>query len=584
MGAWFRKNVGGQAVIDSFSWIFALIVAGFLRFEFAFDRVDVGNFILFGLVVAALHWSVGKVSGLYGSRFPAGSFDELLNLVLVTFLATIPAAILSFAWGAVWGVPRSTIFIAAPVFLILSGLVRSTRRLRKRYVTAIPHEQRAIIYGAGRMAELLIPQLLADSSRRYRPVALIDDDPAKSNRWISGVKTKGTLTDLHRILKSIPAEVLIVAIPRATATLLQKVRSLASSLDLEVVILPSFSEILDKNQGNLELKQLGIEELIGRRAVSINSGEIHRYLEGQTVLVTGAGGSIGVELCRQVSRYTPGRLIFLDRDETGLQLAQLAVNGSGLLDDLDIVLADIREEKVIEDVFQSLKPDVVFHAAALKHLPALEKFPQEAWKTNVLGTANVLAAASHTGVSHFVNISTDKAADPTSVLGKSKKLAEELTSWYSTHCAGNYHSVRFGNVLGSRGSLIPTLQFLIESDRPVTITDPEATRFFMTIPEACQLVLQAGSEKLRNSILILDMGRPVKIVDIANRMIEMSGKVVEVVFTGLRPGEKLHEDLFSDYETVASSSHDLISRVSSPVLDPRKISSRQKDFASRLTS
>ena len=270
--------------------------------------------------------------------------------------------------------------------------------------------------------------------------------------------------------------------------------------------------------------------------------------------------------------------MFLDRDETGLQQAQLAVTKSGLLDSADLFLADIREKSVIDGIFADVSPEVVFHAAALKHLPALERFPHEAWKTNVLGTSNVLAAAARSGVLQFVNISTDKAADSSSVLGHSKKLAEELTSWYSSRSSGFFHSVRFGNVLGSRGSLVPTVKYLIEIGGPVTITDSEATRFFMTIPEACQLVLQAGSETTRNSILILDMGEPVKILDIAHRMIDMSGKNVSIEFAGLRPGEKLHEELISLEEVAESSDHPMIWRVASNELDPKDLEKFEKRF------
>lgn len=576
--SWFRKSIGGQALFDGFAWVFALVLAGILRFEFDLDRMIVTNYLVLGIALGSLHWLIGKLSGLYSSRFVTGSFDELLNLALVTFLTSVPAVVVSLIWGPAWGLPRSAVFIAAPIFVLLSGLVRSTRRLRTRFVAGSLSQKRTIIYGAGAMAEALIAQLLTDSQRKYIPVALLDDDPSKRNRWISGVKMRGSLDRLPQVARSLAANALIVAIPQANSELLQKVKDVASSIGLEVIILPSFSEILENGQGKFQLSELGIEDLIGRRAVSIDSETVGGYLEGKIVLVTGAGGSIGVELCRQVARYNPSRLIFLDRDETGLQLAQLAVTGSGLLDGSDIVLADIRDEMVIEEAFQLTKPDVVFHAAALKHLPALERFPREAWKTNVLGTAHVLSAADRAGVSHFVNISTDKAADPTSFLGKSKKLAEELTSWYSTKGIGHFHSVRFGNVLGSRGSLVPTLQYLIEKGGPISITDPEATRFFMTIPEACQLVLQAGSEIARNSILILDMGKPVKILDIANRMIEMSGKRVELIFSGLRAGEKLHEDLFSQHESLQPSSHPLIWKVSSPGLDPRNLDSHQKGF------
>ena len=577
-GRWLRKHIGGQAVFDFGAWIVATLLAGFLRYEFDFESLDTSSFVVLGSSIALVHFFVGKFLFLYGARYATASFDELLSLGLVTGLSIAPAIALTVIWGSSWGVPRSTVLIAAPLFFVTSGFTRLVRRLRIRYASALVSQKRALVYGAGAMAEVLIPQLLADSSRRYFPVALLDDDPEKANRWISGVKMQGTIQDLPQAVRRLEAQVVIVAIPRANYELLQKVRTIAHPLGVEVVLLPSFSEILDSRGGELELRELGIEELVGRRAVSIDSATVGAYLRDRTVLITGAGGSIGVELCRQVAQYAPKRLVFLDRDETGLQQAQLAVAKSGLLDSADLFLADIREQSVIDDIFAEVSPEVVFHAAALKHLPALERFPHEAWKTNVLGTLNVLAAAERSGVVQFVNISTDKAADSSSVLGHSKKLAEELTSWYSSRSSGFFHSVRFGNVLGSRGSLVPTLKYLIEMGGPVTITDPEATRFFMTIPEACQLVLQAGTETKRNSILILDMGEPVKIMDVAHRMIEMSGKDVRIEYSGLRPGEKLHEELTSLEEVAEKSAHSMIWRVVSHELDPKNLEKFEKNF------
>jgi dTDP-glucose 4,6-dehydratase len=337
---------------------------------------------------------------------------------------------------------------------------------------------------------------------------------------------------------------------------------------LKVIVLPTLDEVLQGHTGLRDLRALSIEDLVGRRPIDTEVESITSYLRGNTVLVTGAGGSIGSELCKQISRFDPAKLIMLDRDETGLQLAQIGVSGHGLLDTKDIVLADIREQDVLVNIFKGIKPDVVFHAAALKHLPVLEQFPDEAWKTNVLGTRNVLEAAHSVGVKTFINISTDKAADPTSILGKSKKLAEGLTSWYAESTGAKYLSVRFGNVLGSRGSLLPTFSSLIESGGPLTVTHPDVTRFFMTIPEACQLVLQAGAIGRPQDVLILDMGEPVKIIDIANRMIEISGKKIEIVFTGLRPGEKLHEDLYGSKEASEVLTHELISHAKVSPLNP----------------
>ncbi|NCD16927.1 MAG: polysaccharide biosynthesis protein [Actinobacteria bacterium] len=321
-----------------------------------------------------------------------------------------------------------------------------------------------------------------------------------------------------------------------------------------------------------QVHEVRVEDLLGRRPVQTDLSAIAGYVSGKTVLITGAGGSIGSELARQVHRFGPSELVLLDRDESGLHGVQLSIYGQGLLDSRDMVLADIREADVLDRVFSEHKPEVVFHAAALKHLPMLEQYPEEGWKTNVLGTLNVLEAARRHGVRHFVNISTDKAADATSVLGKTKRAAEELTAWFAAEGAGTYLSVRFGNVLGSRGSMLHTFTAQIERGGPITVTHPDITRFFMTIPEACELVIQAGAIGDPGDVLVLDMGTPIKILDVATRLIAHSGRRdVEVVFTGLRPGEKLHEVLFSENEAGEPSGHPLISHVQVPPLHPRDV-------------
>lgn len=295
------------------------------------------------------------------------------------------------------------------------------------------------------------------------------------------------------------------------------------------------------------------------------------YVTGRRVVVTGAGGSIGSELCRQIARFGPAELIMLDRDETGLQTTQLSVEGNGLLENHNVVLCNIRDAAAVDALFRERMPEVVFHTAALKHLPLLQRYPNEGWKTNVLGTRNLLRAAQAVGVATFVNVSTDKAADPTSVLGHTKHLAERLTAWAAEQSGLRYLSVRFGNVIGSRGSMLPTFQTLIEAGGPLTVTHPDITRYFMTIPEACQLVIQAGGIGRPGEVLILDMGEPVRILDIAERMIQMSGKPIEIVFTGLRPGEKMHEDLVASTEHLERPFHPMISHAKVEPLAPGEL-------------
>ncbi len=431
--------------------------------------------------------------------------------------------------------------------------------------------KRTLIYGAGYAGEQTVNHLLTDAAADALPVGFIDDNPLARNRVVRGVKVLGALEQLREIANTTDAHTLMVCIGDADAALLRRVSDAAAAAGLKVMVMPTLAQILSGSSKISDLREISIEDLIGRVPVRLDADSIREYLSKKRVLVTGAGGSIGSELCRQLMGFGLGELIMLDRDETALQEVQISIHGNGLLDTRDIVLADIRDQDALHRIFADRKPQVVFHAAALKHVPTLEKYPDEAWKTNILGTLAVLRAAQAVGVETFVNISTDKAANPTSALGHSKRVAEKLTAWTGANSQMRCISVRFGNVLGSRGSMLPTFTKLIEAGHPLTITHPDATRFFMTIPEACQLVMQAGAIGKSGEVLILDMGEPVRIVDIARRMISQSGKQIDLVYTGLRKGEKLHEELVGAGESNERPLHPKISHARVDVLDPEEL-------------
>jgi FlaA1/EpsC-like NDP-sugar epimerase len=319
-----------------------------------------------------------------------------------------------------------------------------------------------------------------------------------------------------------------------------------------------------------DIRDVTTADLLGRHEIDTDLEAIAGYLTGKRVLVTGAGGSIGSELCKQIYRFAPERLLMLDRDESALHGVQLAIEGRALLTSPDLILCDLRDRQAVQEVFTRLRPDVVFHAAALKHLTLLEQNPREAVKTNVWATLDLLEVTAKAGVKRFVNISTDKAADPCSVLGYSKRVTERLTSYYGSTAPGTYLSVRFGNVLGSRGSMLTTFQSQIERGGPLTVTDPHVTRFFMTIEEAVQLVVQAGAIGNNGEALVLDMGKPVVIAEVARLMAARSDRRIAIEFTGLRPGEKLHEVLLAEHEDDVRPAHPLISQVPVPALDPNR--------------
>lgn len=555
---WGRAS---RDLIDSVVWLFAVIFAAFLRFEFVIPLESTRPILALALIIGLLNSVIAILTVRKRIFLRRGSFDEWIDLGLRTTLVAAPVTAITVLLGNQINVPRSTMLIGVPVFLLLASALRIGERLvsRRRLATK-SNAVRVLVYGAGRTGESVASHLLEDRHNNFLPVGFLDDSTSKSSTKIGSLRVFGSGEELEKVARKTQARALVLAIPKATSEMIDSLQSRTKALGIELYIVPSMSSFLAESLVYNQLHRVGIEDLIGRRAVSIDSGSTEHLIKDKVVLITGAGGSIGVELARQVSLLKPARLVFLDRDETGLQAAQLAVHGTGLMDSEDVFLADIRERQSLREILRTLRPDVVFHAAALKHLSILERFPEEAWKTNVLGTANVLDASFRAGVSTFINISTDKAADPISVLGKSKQIAEQLTSWYSTRNRGNYISVRFGNVLGSRGSLIPVLNSLIEKGGPLQLTSPSATRYFMTIPEACQLVLQAATETNRCSVLVLDMGSPVRILTIAEKMIEISGKQVDIEFTGLRQGEKLNEILHSTDETLLPTTHSLVWR------------------------
>ena len=456
--------------------------------------------------------------------------------------------------------------LSVPVFATVLAVLGCTggrlliRRILERSRRPVSAE-RALVVGAGEVGSKLVRDMVTDPNSPYVPVGFVDDDPRKQHLRVSGVRVRGTTDAIASLALDLNATRVVVAVAAPSPQLLRSINDQATQVGVTVKVLPTLSDLLATGVTFRDLRDIELADLLGRHQIDTDIHSIAGYLTNRKVLVTGAGGSIGSELCRQISRFGPGELIMLDRDESALHSTQLSISGRALLDTPDVVLADIRDAECLRRLFAERQPDVVFHAAALKHLPMLEQYPDEAWKTNVEGTLNVLDAAQASGVGVFVNISTDKAADPTSILGYSKRIAERLTSSIAYEAPGRYVSVRFGNVLGSRGSVLTAFAEQIANGGPVTVTHPEVTRYFMTVPEAVQLVIQAAAIGRDGEALVLDMGEPVRILDVANQLIAMSGRNVDVVFTGLRPGEKMHEELLGAAERGERPEHPLVQHV-----------------------
>ncbi|WP_238999281.1 nucleoside-diphosphate sugar epimerase/dehydratase [Segeticoccus rhizosphaerae] len=548
-------------------------LACWLRFDFNIDLVLLRGTAWFAIGAAIGQLLIGAVVGPYSAGHRHGSFEEVTDIaktVLVVGGGLFTAALLTYPVL----VPRSVPIIAAALALLAMFSTRfAVRAAALRRTTRRGQERRVVLFGAGEAGRRLTRSLLRDESSTFLPVAILDDDKTKARLRFDGVRVRGTREDLEGVVRKFNATDVFIALPNADAALIRDISQRASVAGVRTKVLPRLSQILDGAPSAQDLRDVNLEDLLGRRPVEFDRTTVAEQLSGRTVLVTGAGGSIGAELCRQIARFGPSRLLLLDRDESALQATQLKLTGRALLEHDDLLLVDIRDAEALRRIFELERPEVVFHAAALKHLSLLERFALEAWQTNVLGSLNVLAAAAAVQVRTFVNISTDKAANPTSVLGLSKRLGERLTADFAARAhSGRYVSVRFGNVLGSRGSVVPTFLAQIAAGGPLTVTHPDVRRYFMLVPEACELVLQAAAVGTSGDVLVLDMGDQVRITEVAHTLISMSRRRdIDIVYTGLRPGEKLVEELYGTGEHPQPTAHALVSRVAVPQVDPELI-------------
>lgn len=550
--------------VDALVWLIALPVTALLRHDFDWSHVSWAGMAMAGAVAVTWQGSWGYIIGLYDRRWRYGSFDEVRALASTVLLAGALVTVLAFAFPSE-KVPRSVPLLATVYTIVGTMAVRSVWRLYRQKHRRPNEAAPIVVIGAGDGSYQVTRALLTDPSSSYVPVALLDDDPHKRNLRFQGVRVEGRLDDLQAVAERLNARHVLMAIPSADSRLIARMADVARRADLTFLVLPRPEEMLGVVSA-ADIRSVTPADLLGRVPAQIDTRAVAESITGKRVLVTGAGGSIGSELCRQLHKFAPSELIMLDRDETGLHSVQLSIFGQGLLDDPNLVLADIRDRERVREVFRRFRPDVVFHAAALKHLPLLQSHPAEGWKTNVLGTQNVLDAATEVGVQRFLNISTDKAADPTCVLGWTKRITERLTTNQATAADGTYVSVRFGNVLGSRGSVLTSFASQASAGGPITVTDPDVARYFMTVEEAVRLSIYAAAIGSSGEALVLDMGTEVKILDVARRFAQLADPPLEIVFTGLRLGEKMNEALIADHESDHRPIHPLISHVSVPPL------------------
>ncbi|QUH25030.1 polysaccharide biosynthesis protein [Serpentinicella alkaliphila] len=580
-----KVMIGLLMGIDAILINIAYILAFYIRFDGQFNgrvagpyfQLYIDNLITVTMIKVGLLF----VFGLYRNLWKYASIQELFQIVISSFGAN--TAVVAYMVLMQYKLPRSIYILAFILDVILIGCVRIGYRV---YSNAKEHMfkakdsdiKRVLVIGAGQAGALIIKELKNHENLKSKAVAVIDDDDSKLGSRINGVPILGDRYHIRKIVDKKKIDEIIIAIPSAPKRIIREIVEECSKTKCSLKIVPGIYEIIDGNVSIKHVRDVEIEDLLGREAVQVDLEDISDYLSGKVVLITGGGGSIGSELCRQISGFRPKKLLILDIYENNAYDIQNELIRMFPELDLEVLIASIRDRKRIEEIFAVYKPEVVFHAAAHKHVPLMEKNPQEAIKNNVFGTLNVAECAHDFGVKRFVLISTDKAVNPTNVMGATKRVAEMIVQSLNKTSKTEFVAVRFGNVLGSNGSVIPLFRKQIKEGGPVTVTHEEVTRYFMTIPEAVQLVIQAGSMAKGGEIFVLDMGEPVKIIDLARNLIRLSGfepdEDIEVKVVGLRPGEKLYEELLLEEEGLVTTKHDKIF-VANPIFTDLKLLQRE---------
>ena len=551
----------------------AFILAFFIRFEGSFFISALAQryfdiYLTHFFTLTLMKIVVFYLVGLYRNLWKYASIYELMQVVIAAVLGN--AAVIAYLTVIQSPLPRGIYAIALMLDIGFIGGIRfayrATRTLRKRNKDDKGSRKKVtkniLIVGAGEAGSMVIKELKNHHDLCAVPVAVIDDNDDKVGARISGVPVVGDRFYIRGAVEKYKIDEIIIAIPSMKRRDIKEIIEECNKTKAKLKIVPGLSELIDGEVKIQEIRDVKIDDLLGRETVKLDMEGIQGYLENKTVLVTGGGGSIGAELCRQIAALKPKKLLILDNYENNAYAIQNEVRYHYPEVDLFTIIATIREKDRLEKIFAEHRPDVVFHAAAHKHVPLMEASPEEAIKNNVFGTKNVAECADAFGVKRFVLISTDKAVNPTNIMGASKRVAEMVIQAMDKVSETEFIAVRFGNVLGSNGSVIPLFKEQIENGGPVTVTHEEVTRFFMTIPEAVQLVLQTGSMAQGGEIFVLDMGEPVKIIDLARNLIRLSGFEpdvdIKIEVVGLRPGEKLYEELLLEGEGLENTCHEKI--------------------------
>ena len=539
--------VDSLLVVGSVFLGFRLVTEGLIR--------NIHGLTITAILSLVAYYVFSYFFNLYWRDWEYASVYEVITVVKCVSATVIVSTISGLAFfdtKVTW-----QFLIVCWLLLVISiGGVRLSMRVFREFFadsSIMENAKPTLIVGAGAAGTLLVRQMLMHPAMRMDPIAFVDDDPDKLRKDIYGVRILGAIKDIERIVDTMGITKVVIAMPSLPIKKLNEVYDVARKTGAECVILPNIDDVMSGNLHVQQLRNVEIEDLLGRDPVHLDQTMIEKQLRGKKILVTGAGGSIGSEICRQVAKFKPKEIVILGHGENSIyQLNMELVGKYSQHFTITPVIADVQDRKRIFEVMDKYKPDVVYHAAAHKHVPLMELNPREAVKNNILGTRNVAEAASHARVKAFVMVSTDKAVNPPNIMGATKRLCEMIVQDMATRSEyTKFVAVRFGNVLGSRGSVIPLFKKQIAEGGPITVTHPDIVRYFMTIPEAAQLVIQAGALARGGEIFVLDMGQPVKIVDLAKNLIRLSGYDegdIEIKFTGLRPGEKMYEELLNEGE------------------------------------
>jgi len=551
------------------------------------------NLIVLLLLFIPIKILVFTSFSLYDISWKFVSLQDLANIAKAIVLSNgiLFIIVYGFNFKPFINFPRSILLID----LLFSFLFSAGFKISKRMFLEVMRKnigtsglKRTLIIGAGNSGEQLLREINRSQPRFFFPIGFIDDDPLKSNLYLQGLRVIGTTNDIPNIIKEQNIDSILISILTADRQFHRKILNIARENGVtDVKVISAINDISNNIKISIsDIRDIDVIDLIGRQAVSINTKQIRYYLHEKRILITGAAGSIGSEIARQVIHYNPEKIAILDINESDLADLELQLKRIDPLTPIQLYICDISNQTKVDKIFSEFKPDVVFHAAAYKHVPVMEKFPEEAVRVNIVGTYNLARAAKKSGVENFVLISTDKAVNPTSIMGVSKRIAEHIVTGTGKNSASNFVAVRFGNVIGSRGSALPIFIEQLKSGGPITITHPDMRRYFMTIPEAVALVLQAGATGKNGDVFVLDMGEPIKIVDLVRDLILLNNmqpdKDIKIEYTGIREGEKLFEEVLTAEEGVVATNHDKIFKARMVCLhDEKAIYQMIEDFQNR---